>query len=44
MENQDRKTNINWFPGHMQKAKRQMMESLKLVDIVIDKRCQNSIF
>ena len=38
MENQDRKTNINWFPGHMQKAKRQMMESLKLVDIVIEIR------
>lgn len=38
MENQERKTNINWFPGHMQKAKRQMMESLKLVDIVIEIR------
>lgn len=32
------KYNINWFPGHMQKAKRQMQESLKLVDIVIELR------
>ena len=29
---------INWFPGHMQKAKRQMEEQLKLVDIVIELR------
>ena len=35
MEN---KTNINWFPGHMQKAKRQMQESLKLVDMVVELR------
>lgn len=30
--------NINWFPGHMAKAKRQMEEQLKLVDIVIEIR------
>ena len=36
MENKT--TNINWFPGHMQKAKRQMQESLKLVDMVIELR------
>lgn len=29
---------INWFPGHMQKAKRQMEEQLKLVDIIIELR------
>ena len=29
---------IQWFPGHMQKAKRQMQESLKLVDMVIELR------
>ncbi len=29
---------INWFPGHMQKARRQMEEQLKLVDIVIELR------
>ena len=31
-------TNINWFPGHMAKAKRQMEEQLKLVDIIIELR------
>lgn len=30
--------NINWYPGHMAKAKRQMEEQLKLVDIVIEIR------
>ena len=29
---------INWFPGHMQKTRRQMQENLKLVDIVIELR------
>ena len=28
--------NINWYPGHMSKAKRQMTEELKLVDIIIE--------
>ena len=28
----DNKTNINWFPGHMQKTKRQIRESLPLID------------
>ncbi len=32
------KVNINWFPGHMAKARRQMEEQLKLVDIVIEIR------
>ena len=34
--------NINWYPGHMAKAKREIKEDLKLVDIVIellDARC-----
>ena len=31
-------TNINWYPGHMAKARRQMEEQLKLVDIVIELR------
>ena len=30
--------NINWFPGHMTKAKREMQEKLKLVDMVIELR------
>ncbi len=29
---------INWYPGHMAKARRQMEEQLKLVDIVIEIR------
>lgn len=29
---------IQWFPGHMQKARRQMEEQLKLVDIIIELR------
>ena len=32
------KSNINWFPGHMAKARRQMEESLKQVDLVIELR------
>lgn len=27
---------INWYPGHMAKARRQMEEQLKLVDIIIE--------
>lgn len=28
--------NINWFPGHMAKTRRQIKEDLKLVDVVIE--------
>lgn len=28
--------NIQWFPGHMTKAKREMQESLQLVDVVCE--------
>ena len=30
------KTNINWYPGHMAKTKKQIVEDLKLVDVVIE--------
>ncbi len=30
--------NINWYPGHMTKAKREMDEKIKLVDMVIEIR------
>lgn len=30
------KVNINWFPGHMAKAIRQIEEDLKLVDVIIE--------
>ena len=29
-------TNINWFPGHMAKTRRQIEEDLKLVDVVVE--------
>ena len=29
-------TNINWFPGHMAKAMRQIREKLNLIDVVIE--------
>ena len=32
----ENKTNINWFPGHMVKAKKEIKENLKLVDTVIE--------
>lgn len=28
--------NINWFPGHMAKTRKQIIEDLKLVDVVIE--------
>ena len=39
MENSEKtfpKTNINWYPGHMAKTKRQIIDDLKLIDIVIE--------
>jgi len=32
----DNKTNINWFPGHMAKTKREINEKLNLIDIVYE--------
>ena len=43
----DNKTNINWYPGHMQKAKREMEEKINLVNIiymVLDSRIPKSSF
>lgn len=31
-----RKSGINWYPGHMAKTKRQIIEDLKLIDVVIE--------
>ena len=41
MNNQDnekvfQKSNINWFPGHMAKAKREIIERISLIDMVIE--------
>ena len=33
---EDNKTIINWYPGHMAKAKRQMQEDLKLIDCIVE--------
>ena len=32
----ENKTNINWYPGHMAKTKKQLIEELKLIDVVIE--------
>lgn len=34
--NHENKTNINWYPGHMAKTRRQIQEDLKIIDIVIE--------
>lgn len=36
MEQNLKKTNINWYPGHMAKTKKQIIQDLKLIDIVIE--------
>ena len=33
---EENKTNINWFPGHMAKTRKQITEDLKLVDVVVE--------
>ena len=35
-ENSYHKININWYPGHMAKSKRQITEDVKLIDIVVE--------
>ena len=32
----ENRTNINWYPGHMAKTKRQIAEDLRLIDVVIE--------
>ena len=34
--NNENKTNINWYPGHMAKAKRLIKENLNVIDIVYE--------
>ena len=34
--NNENKTNINWYPGHMLKTKKQIIEDLKLIDVVLE--------
>ena len=32
----ENKTNINWFPGHMAKTRREIKENINLVDIIYE--------
>ncbi len=32
----ENKININWYPGHMLKTKKQIIEDLKLIDVVVE--------
>lgn len=32
----ENKTTINWFPGHMAKTRKQIIEDLKLIDVVVE--------
>ena len=36
MDNRQNSTNINWYPGHMAKAKREIKEKMDLIDIVYE--------
>lgn len=33
---EEKKVNIQWYPGHMTKAKRMMQENIKLIDLIIE--------
>ena len=35
-EEMQKQMNINWFPGHMAKTRRQITEDLKMIDVVIE--------
>ena len=32
----ENKTNINWYPGHMTKTKKEIQEKINLIDIVFE--------
>ncbi len=38
MSDNNKQTNINWYPGHMEKARRQMLERLQAVDMIVEIR------
>lgn len=35
-DNSYHKINLNWYPGHMAKTKKQIIEDLKIIDVVIE--------
>lgn len=36
MEQNNSKININWYPGHMAKTKKEIIEDLKIIDIIVE--------
>lgn len=36
VEDNTNKTNINWYPGHMAKTKREIAENISLIDLVLE--------
>ena len=36
MDNRQNQTNINWYPGHMAKTKREIREKINLIDIIYE--------
>lgn len=36
LDKASKKVSINWYPGHMAKTKKQIIEDLKLIDIVVE--------
>jgi len=36
LNSDEKKSQINWFPGHMAKTKRELKESIKLVDLIVE--------
>lgn len=36
MENRQNSTNINWYPGHMAKTKRELKERMGLIDVIYE--------
>lgn len=36
MNNRQKSTNINWYPGHMAKTKRQIKENINIIDIIYE--------
>ena len=36
MDNRQNTTNINWYPGHMAKTRKQIENDLKIIDVVIE--------
>ena len=36
MDNRQNQANINWYPGHMAKTRREIKESINMVDIIYE--------